>query len=181
MAPALISITTKIHQKCLWHNGQWHPEEWQSIVHEAVWYHASRTPYIWGTFLWNMFDFTSYWRNEGGVPGRNDKGVVTYDRKTRKDVFYFYKANWSDEPTLYITSRRYTERTNKIANVKVYSNAKEVELFLNGNPLGKKTPERDCIFLWPQVTLSPGENRLEARAMINGKLYTDSCTWTLKQ
>jgi len=163
------------------HNGQWHPEEWQSIVHEAVWYHASRTPYIWGTFLWNMFDFTSYWRNEGGVPGRNDKGIVTYDRKTRKDVFYFYKANWSDEPTLYITSRRYTERTNKIANVKVYSNAKEVDLFLNGKSLGKKTPERDCIFLWPQVTLYPGENRLEARAMINGKVYTDSCTWTLKE
>jgi beta-galactosidase len=86
-------------------SGQWHPEEWQGIVHEEAWAQMKRRPYIWGTFLWNMFDFVSYWRHEGGVQGRNDKGLITFDRKTKKDAFYFYKANWSDEGVLYITDR----------------------------------------------------------------------------
>ena len=70
------------------------------------------------------------------MPGRNDKGLVTYDRQTKKDAFYFYKANWSDEPVLYITSRRFTERTNAVTDVKIYSNAQQVELLVNGNSLG---------------------------------------------
>ena len=65
-------------------------------------------PFVWGTFVWNMFDFAVSTRHEGGIPGRNDKGLVTYDRKIKKDAFFFYKANWSDEPMLYITSRRFT-------------------------------------------------------------------------
>ena len=104
-------------------DGQWHPEEWQAIVHETAWPAMKARPFVWGTFIWNMFDFTSYTRHEGGVLGRNDKGLVTDDRKTRKDAFFFYKANWSDEPTLYITSRRFTNRTNAVTNVKIYSNA----------------------------------------------------------
>ena len=79
-----------------------------------------------------MFDFGVSTRNEGGVRGRNDKGLVTYDRKIKKDAFYFYKANWSDEPVIYITSRRFTERTNAVTDVKIYSNAKTAELLLNG-------------------------------------------------
>ena len=82
-------------------------------------------PFVWGTFVWNMFDFAVSTRHEGGIPGRNDKGLVTYDRKIKKDAFFFYKANWSAEPTLYITSRRFTERTNAVTDVKIYSNAKK--------------------------------------------------------
>ena len=88
-------------------------------------------PFVWGTFVWNMFDFAVASRHEGGVLGRNDKGLMSCDRKTKKDAFYFYKANWSDEPVLYITSRRFTERTIAVTDVKIYSNAKKVELFVN--------------------------------------------------
>ncbi len=73
-----------------------------------------------------MFDFASAHRREGDTPGRNDKGLVTYDRKVRKDAFYFYKANWSDEPVVYITDRRFTERTEAATDVKIYSNCDRV-------------------------------------------------------
>jgi beta-galactosidase len=137
-------------------------------------------PFVWGTFVWCMFDFAVSTRHEGGVPGRNDKGLVTYDRKTKKDAFYFYKANWSDEPVLYITSRRFTERTNAVTDVKIYSNAHEVELSLNGNLQGKRNDGTNGVFIWKDVTLSPGENRVEARAERDEKNLSDSCVWNLK-
>ena len=114
------------------------------------------------------------------APGRNDKGLVTYDRKTKKDAFYFYKANWSDEPVLYITSRRFTERTNAVTDVKIYSNARSVELFLNGNSQGKRNDGTNDVFLWKDVHLSPGENRIEARAEREATQLVDRCAWTLK-
>jgi beta-galactosidase len=137
-------------------------------------------PFVWGTFLWNMFDFTSYWRHEGGVQGRNDKGLITYDRSVKKDAFYFYKANWSEEPTLYITSRRYTERTNAVTDVKIYSNAKNVELLLNGTSLGNHANGTNGVFVWKAVRLKPGENRIEARAELSGQKLTDECVWQLR-
>jgi beta-galactosidase len=162
-------------------DGQWHPEEWQAIVHEAAWAAMKTRPFVWGTFVWNMFDFTSFWRHEGGIPGRNDKGLVTYDRKTKKDAFYFYKANWSSEPTLYITSRRFTKRTKPLTDVKIYSNAKRVELFVNAFSVGVRENAEDCAFVWKDVKLRPGTNRIEARASINGKTLTDRCEWTVRQ
>ena len=162
------------------HDGQWHPEEWQAIVHETLWPQMAQRNYIWGTFIWNMFDFTSYWRNEGGIKGRNDKGLVTYDRKVRKDAFYFYKANWSVDPVLYITSKRFVERTNPVTDVKVYSNATEVELFVNGKSAGKATKSNTCIFVWTGVRLDPGKNVVEARALLNGRFLTDTCIWTVQ-
>jgi beta-galactosidase len=160
-------------------DGQWHPEEWQALVHEAAWAAMKSRSFVWGTFVWNMFDFTSNTRHEGGIPGRNDKGLVTYDRKTKKDAFFFYKANWSDEPTLYITSRRFTERINPITDVKVYSNADEVELFVNGVSQGKHAADANCILIWKGVTLRTGENRIEARAVRDGRALRDDCVWTL--
>ena len=161
-------------------DGQWHPEEWQAEVHEAAWAAMKERPFVWGTFVWNMFDFAVSTRHEGGVPGRNDKGLVTYDRKTKKDAFFFYKANWSDEPMLYITSRRFTERTNAVTDVKIYSNADQVELLLNGTSQGKRADGTNGIFIWQNVSLKPGENRVEARAGRNGKNLSDSCVWNLK-
>jgi beta-galactosidase len=160
--------------------GQWHPEEWQAEVHEAAWATIKSHPFVWGSFVWNMFDFAVSTRHEGGIPGRNDKGLVTYDRKTKKDAFYFYKANWSDEPVLYITDRRFTERTNVVTDVKIYSNANEVELSLNGNSQGKRNDGTNGVFVWKDVKLSPGENQVEARAERDGKSLNDSCAWTLK-
>jgi beta-galactosidase len=160
--------------------GQWHPEEWQAIVHEEAWKQMKARPFVWGTFAWAMFDFAVASRHEGGVPGRNDKGLVTYDRKTKKDAFYFYKANWSDDPVLYITSRRFTERTNATTGVKVYSNAGEAELFVNGSSYGVRQNDGNAVFIWKDVYLRNGENRIEARATRNGQALTDACNWTLK-
>jgi beta-galactosidase len=158
---------------------QWHPEEWQSLVHETAWAAMKDRPFVWGTFVWNMFDFAVSSRHEGGIPGRNDKGLVTYDRKIKKDAFYFYKANWSDEPVLYITSRRHIERTNTVTDVKIYSNAKNVELFINGISLGKPGNATNCTFIWKNAKLKPGENQVEARARLDGRSLRDSCAWTL--
>jgi beta-galactosidase len=160
--------------------GQWHPEEWQNIVHEEAWKQMKSRPFIWGTFVWNMFDFVVNSRREGGVVGRNDKGLVTYDRQTRKDAFYFYKANWSDEPTLHITSQRFTERTNAVTDVKIYSDAGKVELFLNAVSQGPRTNDGNAVFIWPDVRLKPGENVVEARAQIHGTSVSDRCAWNLK-
>ena len=161
-------------------DGPWHPEEWQAEVHEAAWAAMKARPFVWGTFVWVMFDFAVSTRHEGSIPGRNDKGLVTYDRRTKKDAFYFYQANWSDEPMVHITSQRFTERTNAITDVKIYSNAGRVELMLNGISQGNRTHGTDGIFIWKDVTLKPGENQLEARAERNGSQLSDSCVWNLK-
>jgi Glycosyl hydrolases family 2, sugar binding domain/Glycosyl hydrolases family 2, TIM barrel domain len=115
-------------------SGSWHPEEYQALFHEAAWYQIKARPYLWGTFVWNMFDFASDGRNEGSQPGINDKGLVTRDRAIRKDAFYFYKAGWSTVPTVHITSRRWTQRTDAATELKVYSNAPQITASLNGAP-----------------------------------------------
>lgn len=142
--------------------GPWHPEEWQALVHEQDYAAIAATPSCWGSFLWNMFDFASVWRHEGDAPGINDKGLVTYDRKTRKDAFYFYQANWSDEPVVYLTDRRFTARQRRQGELKVYSNADSVELFVNGTSLGVAAPAQG-VCRWPDVAFRPGKNEVEAR------------------
>ncbi|HEY5503652.1 MAG TPA: glycoside hydrolase family 2 TIM barrel-domain containing protein, partial [Sedimentisphaerales bacterium] len=119
--------------------GKWHPEEWQAIVHEENYAAIEARPYLWGSFAWVMFDFSASWRTEGDTLGVNDKGLVTADRKTRKDAFYFYKAKWTTEPFVYITSRRHTERTDPNTTVKVYSNCDSVELKINGQTIDSRT------------------------------------------
>ena len=159
--------------------GPWHPEEYQALLHESMWAAIKARPFVWGSFVWNMFDFTSYARREGGSVGRNDKGLVTYDRKTRKDAFYFYKANWSDEPTLYIASQRFTVRTNAVTDVKVYSNAGEVKLLVNGISQGTRGDGVNGVFVWKDTKLTPGENHIEAQARRHGQALDDHCVWTL--
>jgi beta-galactosidase len=159
--------------------GQWHPEEWQAEVHEAAWAAMKQRPFVWGTFVWCMFDFAVSTRHEGGQPGLNDKGLVTRDRQIKKDAFYFYKANWSEEPVLYITSRRFTERTNSVTDVKIYSNTKEPELFVNGVSQGKRNDGTNCVFIWKDVTLAPGENKISAQAQAGEQALTDECVWKL--
>ena len=160
--------------------GQWHPEEWQAEVHEAGWAAIKSRPFVWGSFVWVMFDFAVSTRHEGGQEGLNDKGLVTRDRQTKKDAFYFYKANWSDEPVLYITSRRDSERTNAATNIKIYSNAQQVELSLNGTSIGKNNVSTNGVFLWSNVSLHAGKNKVEAQAVRNGQKLHDECFWNLK-
>lgn len=160
-------------------DGPFHPEEWQAVVHEHNWRQLRDNPRIWGTFVWVMFDFAADQRSEGDTPGRNDKGLVTYDRRTRKDSYYFYQANWTTAPMAYITSRRIERRrVNPIPEVKVYSNCAEVELRVNGVSLGKVKPDEIAVCRWPNVSLQPGANRIEAIARsADGGETRDACSW----
>ena len=156
--------------------GHWHPEEYQNLFHEAYWKQLKTRPFLWSKSVWNMFDFASDGRDEGDTPGRNDKGLVTYDRQTRKDAFYWYKANWSSNPVLYITSRRYVNRPSNVVDVKVYSNLDAAQLSVNGVVVGTQT-SADHIFRWTGVLLAPGANTVEVDATQDGASYTDSATW----
>lgn len=148
----------------------WHPENWQTYFHEEHWKAIDRRPFLWGTFVWNMFDFGAAHRREGEMDGKNDKGLVTFDRKDRKDAFYFYKANWNkEEPFVYIAERRLEKRLNSRQLFKVYSNLPEVELIVNGKSLGYKTGAYGT-FVWSGVGLKEGRNEVIARS---GKEHED--------
>lgn len=160
-------------------DSRWHPEEWQAFVHEETWREIARRPFVWGSFVWNLCDFASAMRAEGDRDGINDKGLVTYDRQTRKDAFYFYKATWSSAPVLYVTSRRHVLRTDPATPVKVYCNHGPVRLRLNGEL--QPDPEVDgVIHRWPRVTLRPGENVIEVIASGRDGELQDRCTWRLQ-
>ena len=114
-------------------SGWWHPENWQTYYHIENWKIISSRPFVWGSFVWNMFDFGAAHRTEGDRPGINDKGLVTFDRKVRKDAFYFYKANWNkSEPVLHIAGKRCDRRTSKVQAIMAFTNQPEAELFVNG-------------------------------------------------
>lgn len=162
-------------------NGRFHPEEWESIQHEIQYPIIQARPYLWGSYIWVMFDFASAGRHEGDTDGINDKGLVTRDRVTRKDAFYFYKAHWNPEPMIYITSRRDTERKSAATSIKVYSNAAKVTLKLNGASLGEAARIADHVFLLKDVTLGEGDNLIEAEGSANGKVLKDSCKWTYRR
>ncbi len=116
-------------------------EEYQAYYHEELIKQFFSRKYMWATHVWNMFDFGADARNEGGENGQNHKGLITIDRKYKKDAFYAYKAWLSDDPFVHITSKRYVDRVEDIVKLTVYSNLPEVELFANGESLGKKTAE----------------------------------------
>ncbi len=157
----------------------WHPEEWQSIVHEQNYADMKARPFVYGSFVWNMFDFASAGRSEGDTPGINDKGLVTRDRKVKKDAFFFYQANWTTTPMIYITSRRDHERTTPLTPVKVYSNCARVRLRVNGRDLGEATGSELHVFQWKDVALQPGDNRIEVEATSAKGVIRDTCEWHL--
>lgn len=160
--------------------GSWHPEEWQALVHEWDWRDIhTHESLLWGTYVWAMFDFAAESRNEGDASGINDKGLVTRDRATKKDAFFFYKANWTAEPLVYVTSRRLTQREHANTVVKVYSNCEEVELFVNEQSLGVSKPDDIRIARWPNVNLQPGLNRVVAVGRSGNAEVRDTCEWTL--
>jgi beta-galactosidase len=156
--------------------GPWHPEEWQNLFHEVYTDALGQRPFFWGSFVWVMFDFAVDSRNEGDTPGRNDKGLITYDRQTKKDAFYWYQANWSATPVVYITSRRFVMREVSPVPVKVYSNADSVELFVNGVSQGRLA-SAGRRFEWSGVALLEGENEIRASATKDGVVYEDVCRW----
>ncbi|MBS6161585.1 MAG: glycoside hydrolase family 2 protein [Firmicutes bacterium] len=143
-------------------------EEYQAYYHEELIKQFFTRKYLWATHVWNMFDFGADGRNEGGENGQNHKGLVTFDRKYKKDAFYAYKAWLSDEPFVHICGKRYVDRVEDVTKVTVYSNQPEVELFVNGKSLGKQNcPEHFFYFEVP----NKGESVLKAVA---GELTDES-------
>ena len=143
-------------------NSWWHPENWQTYYHIENWKAISSRPYIWGSFVWNMFDFGAAHRTEGDRPGINDKGLVTFDRKVRKDAFYFYKANWNkEEPVLYLAGKRNTVRSRRLQTITAFTNQPGAELFVNGKSYGKAMPDQYAILEWKNVELQLGENEIK--------------------
>lgn len=137
-------------------------EEYQVLLHEKACQTFASRPWIWGSFVWNMFDFGSFFRREGGTAGRNNKGLVTMDRKIKKDAYYVYKAWFSKEPFVHIAGRRYFARPQSNTTVRIHSNQEEVSLFVN-NKLWQ-TQKGQHVFLFENVPLSQKGTTLVAKA-----------------
>ena len=137
-------------------------EEYMSKYHEHMAKIIEERPWLWATHIWNMFDFGCDARDEGGVKGRNNKGLVTFDRKLKKDPFYLYKAYWSDEPFVHITSKRYAQRPTDTTEIKVYTNQPEVSLYEGDKLLA--TEKGDKVITFKDVKLHEGFNRFEVKA-----------------
>lgn len=145
-------------------------EEYQCLYHEYMLKFFQRTPYLWTTNVWNMFDFAADARNQGGEPGMNHKGLVTYDRQLKKDAFYLYKAYWSDEPFVHLCGKRFKRRTGKKLKIKAYSNCTTLELLVNGQVVATKTYDKVFEFTVPlkdvnDVTVRCGDLQDQATFM----------------
>jgi hypothetical protein len=135
-------------------------EEYQNKYHEYMLECFKRHPYMWAHYYWNMFDFAADARDQGGEPGMNHKGMITFDRKIKKDVFYLYKAYWTKEPFVYIAGKRFEYRTGKKLEITVYSNQPEVSLYNNGKHVATVSGEHVFKFKLPMEET----NQLEVRA-----------------
>lgn len=156
----------------------YYPETFQTKMHEYQWSVIAQHPYIVASYLWNMFDFGVPASYRGGVPARNMKGLITIDRKIKKDSYFFYKANWSKDPVVYITQRRLKEREKKMTEVTVYSNVGEPALYLNGEKIaGVQKGFTDIHYIFPNVELRQGMNTLKTVVIKNGKTYEDNIEW----
>ena len=158
----------------------WHPENWQTEYHIQNWKIINERPYVWASFVWNMFDFGAAHRTEGDRPGINDKGLVTHDRKIKKDAYYFYRANWNPEPMIYIAGRRNVNRVKPLVDVQVFSNVEEVILIVNDCQCGKMKPDSLKVCLFKDVPLRKGRNEIEVRANDSKKQLIDRCAWILQ-
>lgn len=153
---------------------QFYPETFSTKYHEIHWGVISRHPYLIASYVWNMFDFATPATTQGGIEARNMKGLVTFDRKVKKDPFYWYKANWSKEPVVYITQRRAVERIHKVTPVTVYSNKGVPELFVNGKRITNYTRGTTGVhYVFENVELIEGANIITAEA--GG--YRDNIEW----
>ncbi|XHS77387.1 glycoside hydrolase family 9 protein [Burkholderiaceae bacterium UC74_6] len=155
---------------------RWHPEQYQALFHEAYARQLAARPFLWGHFVWLGFDHASAGRNEGDAPGFNDKGLVTYDRRWRKDAFRLLQAWWRDDPVLHLANRRATPRPAGSASIKAYSNSRQVSLEINGQAMGT-VPVVDRVAEWPAVPLAAGRALLRVR---DERGLTDTVEWTVR-
>ena len=137
-------------------------EEYQALYHEHMAKVLDERPYIWSSHVWTMFDFGCAARDEGGVAGRNNKGLVTMDRKTKKDSYYIYKAYWNSEPMVHLCGRRYAQRAGETTQIRVYSNQSPVSLYVNGKLVDVQAADK--VFVFDGVALDDGMNIIVAEA-----------------
>ena len=163
--------------------GERHYENYQSALHEDIWTQFAQRRYLWGKYIWCMFDFASDGRCEGDTRGLNDKGLVTRER-VPKDAFYFYKSVWNKEPMVHLTEKRFTERSSTVPEVKVYSNADCVELFVDGISEGKiyrgeLDKNRSTVFVWKNIRINENDysNIKVSAEFDNGLILEDTARW----
>ena len=151
----------------MWHSAEPenhdYTEEYASYYHHEMLKTFATRPYLWSTHVWNMFDFAADARNEGGVVGRNNKGLVTYDRTTKKDAFFIYKAFWNAEPMVYVAGRRFADRAPEERNITVYTNCDEVTLVVNGVEVATQAAV-DHAVVFENVALNDGANTVTAKS-----------------
>ncbi len=158
--------------------GNYFPEPEQTKYHEITWRIIKDRPFVWGSFVWNMFDFSVGGWNRGGISNLNHKGLVSYDRSVKKDAFYFYKANWSNEPVLYITERRNNIRKSKKNLVKVYTNLEEVTIFVNDEKIAEeKLTSKNNLIIFRDIELNKGKNVIKITSKHHKTIYTDEVVW----
>ena len=159
-------------------DGRFFPEQEQTKYHELTWPQLKKRDFVWGSFIWNMFDFSVNNWNRGGTSHLNHKGLVSFDRKIRKDAFYYYKAQWSKEPVVHITESRNSERTSPNANLKVYCNLDKVDLYINGELVGTEIPDADSkIANFQDIQLKKGINQLDAVGISGDTKTTHHVEW----
>lgn len=142
-------------------SGVWHPENWQTFYHIENWKIIHERPFVWGTFVWNMFDFGAAHRREGDRPGINDKGLVTFDRKIKKDAYFFYQANWNKEtPMIHLAEKRNNCRKAGTHRFMVFTNQDKAELFVNGKSMGIRQADAYATIEWKDIPLRAGENHI---------------------
>lgn len=157
--------------------GKNHPMERQTAIHRAQWPVLAERDWVWGSYVWNMFDFGASGRFEGDSPNQNDKGLVTIDRKVRKDAFYYYKANWNKSvPTVHLCSKDYTDRTEDVTDIIVFTTAPSATLYLNGKKVSQKKTDAYATVEWAGVQLQKGINTVRV-VTPQGEV---SAGWTVK-
>lgn len=157
---------------------EFYPETFATKTHEYQWSVIAAHPYIIASYLWNTFDFCAPMWVRGGVPARNMKGLVTFDRKVKKDSYFWYKANWSKEPVLFLTQRRNWDREKKETSVTVYSNIGTPKVYLNGKELsGIREGYTPVHYIIDNVTLENGKNIVKTVVVKDGKTYEDEIEW----
>ena len=150
--------------KKVWHQSRFHPEEYQAFVHMGQYRAIRADARVWGSFVWNMFDFAADVRCEGACRGINDKGLVTYDRAHCKDAYYFYQANWAKQPVLHVVgSYAHAVEASRVP-VLVFSNCGEVTLRVNGETVGTRAPDEVACAAFADVRMKGGENVIEVEA-----------------
>ena len=153
-------------------------ESFATRFHEEQWGHIAKTDLLLASYIWNTFDFATPGSSQGGVQSRNMKGLVTFDRKVKKDPFYWYKANWSKEPVVYITQRRVAYRGNEITPVTVYSNRGVPTLIVNGVEIKEPTQGTTAVhYVFEGVKLTEGENKVEAVVTAGDERFADHVLW----